>query len=144
MSESCMKVLVILIDGRADFSQHTSLIYSNAARQLNALAHNSFVISNFSYCSWKDSKYSKTLAENISKWFHLFIPRYVANNRNDASPNFRLRVQTPEVFKSLQKSNPSWLRDLLEIKTDYSMQSPMRLIHPKEEQIIMTFALCHI
>ena len=131
MSESCMEVLVILIDGRPDFSQYISLIYSNAARQLNALGHNSFVISNFSYCSWKDSKYSKTLAENISKWFHLFIPRYVSNNRNDPSPNFRLRVLTPEVFKSLQKSNPSWLHDLFEIKTDYPMQNPMILIHPK-------------
>ena len=64
MSESCVKVLGILIDDRLDFSPHVSLMCSKAARQLNALAriskyldqsslktiHNGFISINFSHC----------------------------------------------------------------------------------------------
>ena len=157
MSESCVKVLGILIDNRLDFSQHISLMCSKAARQLNALAriskyldqsslktiHNSFISSNFSYCPLVWHFCGKVNNEKIEK----IQERSLRILQNDFTSSYhdmlriaemtpaliyRLRVLTLEVFKSLQKSNPPCLHDLFEInKTEYLMRNPMRLIQPK-------------
>ena len=157
MSESCVKVLAILIDDRLDFSQHISLMCSKAARQLNALAriskyldqsslktiHNSFISSNFSYCPLVWHFCGKVNNEKIEK----IQERSLRILQNDFTSSYhdmlriaettpaliyRLRVLTLEVFKSLQKSNPPCLHGLFEInKTEYLMRNPMRLIQPK-------------
>ena len=64
-SESCVKVLGVMIDERLNFSEHVSSLCNKTARQLNALAciskyidvpsrkmiYNSFIVSNITYCA---------------------------------------------------------------------------------------------
>ena len=142
VSESCVKLLGVITDDRLQFNDHISAMCCRAGRQLNALAriskhldskskhitHNSFVASNFNYCPlvWHfcgqvNNNKLEILQERSLRIIH-----------NDYEPSFetllkwskqeslltkRLKIMILEVFKTVNRLNPSCLHDLFTMRT---------------------------
>ena len=159
ISEPFVKVLGIYIDDRFNFNEHVQRSCSKAARQLNALARiskylnlrarklifNSFVISNFSYCPlvWhfcgkvNNAKIEKIQERALKIVLHDFTSDYDALLKKFGTVTihrYRMNQILIEVFKSFKNMNPTYVRNLVNLKSSrYDMRSPIILQQPVKE-----------
>ena len=137
LSESRVKLLGVIIDDRLQFNDHISAMCCRAARQLNALAriskhldskskhiiYNSFVASNFNYCPlvWhfcgqvNNNKLEK-LQERSLRIIHIdyeaSFETLLKCSKQESLLTKRLKIMILEVFKTVNRLNPSCLHDL--------------------------------
>ena len=155
-SESCVKVLGVMIDENLNFSEHVSSLCNKAARQLNALAriskyidvpsrkmiYNSFIVSNFTYCAlvWhfcgkvnngKIEKINERALRILYDDYTLTYDELLNLSNSDTVLLTRLKNMTLDVFKSVKKLNPPYLNRMFEIKDiPYETRKPIQLVQP--------------
>ena len=155
-SKPSEKVLRVTIDDRLQFSEHVSACCSKAARQLNALSrfsrhinlksksiiYNSFIASNFNYCSlvWhfcgtaNSNKLEKLQERSLRILYIDFdspIQNLIDKQGQGTLLSNRLKYFIFEVFKSIRKLNTSCLYDIFVLN-----EVPYNLRTPKLEQSI--------
>ena len=149
------------IDSKLNFSEHISIICKKAARQLNALAriarflktdskmilYKSFVMSNFNYCPnvWhfcgkvNNNKLEKIQARALRILYKDYDSEYdelISKSNTDKILVSRLKKILIEVFKTLKKSNPSYLHSLYALKdTKYNLRNEMSIIQPNRNTV---------
>ena len=160
-SEPHIKALGVTIDSKLNFSEHISIICKKAARQLNALAriarflktdskmilYKSFVMSNFNYCPnvWhfcgkvNNNKLEKIQARALRILYKDYDSEYdelISKSNTDKILVSRLKKILIEVFKTLKKSNPSYLHSLYALKdTKYNLRNEMSIIQPNRNTV---------
>ena len=136
-----VKLLGIEIDGKLNFNHHINNICKSASNQLNALIRlkhllgfkerkvlvNTFVMSNFNYCSlvWNfSSAQSLNKIENLQKR----ALRFLLNDYNSAYEDlleksgyinmnlWRQRTLCIEIYKTLNKLNPGYMNDIFKLR----------------------------
>ena len=137
LSESRVKLLGVIIDDRLQFNDHISAMCCRAARQLNALAriskhldskskhiiYNSFVASNFNYCPlvWhfcgqvnnnKLEKLQERSLRIIHNDYEASFETLLKCSKQESLLTKRLKIMILEVFKTVNRLNPSCLHDL--------------------------------
>ena len=137
LSESRVKLLGIIIDDRLQFNDHISAMCCRAARQLNAVAkiskhldskskhiiYNSFVASNFNYCPlvWhfcgqvnnnKLEKLQERSLRIIHNDYEASFETLLKCSKQESLLTKRLKIMILEVFKTVNRLNPSCLHDL--------------------------------
>ena len=143
-----VKLLGITIDFELNFNTHISNICKKASRQLHVLKrlgkylnklgkltiYHSFILSNFNFCSltWHFCSESNTAKiEKIQERALRFIYQDYNSTYDDLllkskMPSLkirRLRTMAIEVFRTINKENPIYLHDLINIKeTKYSFR----------------------
>ena len=141
---SKVKLLGIEADDKLNFNHHISNICKSASNQLNALIRlkhllgfeerkvlvNTFVMSNFNYCSliWNFSTAQLlNKIENLQKRaLHFLLNDYDSTYydllEKSGYPNMNLRRQRTlciEIYKTLKKLNPGYMNDIFKLrKTD--------------------------
>ena len=137
LSEPRVKLLGVIIDDRLQFNDHISAMCCKAARQLNALAriskhldsksmhiiYNSFVASNFNYCPlvWhfcgqvnnnKLEKLQERSLRIIHNDYESSFETLLKCSKQESLLTKRLKIMILEVFKTVNRLNPSCLHDL--------------------------------
>ena len=142
-SEESVKSLGLEIDSKLNFDKHISKLCSKSAGQLNALIRlkkylrfeerkvliNSFIYSNFNYCPlvWHFcSKESTKKIENIQKRALRFLLEDYESDYETLLKKSgkctmeikRIRSLALEIFKTLHDLNPSFMKNLIEIRVN--------------------------
>ena len=137
LSEPRVKLLGVKIDDRLQFNDHISAMFCRAARQLSALArickhldskskhiiYNSFVASNFNYCPlvWhfcgqvnnnKLEKLQERSLRIIHNDYDSSFETLLKWSKQESLLTKRLKIIILEVFKTVNRLNPSCLYDL--------------------------------
>ena len=139
--ESSVKLLGLQLDDKLNFNLHISHICKSAANQLNALIRlkkfmnfeekkiliNSYFMANFNYCPlvWMLSNASSLKKiENLQKRALRFLCNdYEISYEELLSKSFtssmnvkRLRALCVELYKTINKLNPEFMRDLFKLR----------------------------
>ena len=150
VSESRVNLLGVITDDRLQFNDHISAMCCRAGRQLNALAriskhhdskskhitYNSFVANNFNYCPlvWHfcgqvDNNKLEKLQERslliIHNDYEPFLETLLKWSKQESLLTKRLKIMILEVFKTVNKLNPSCLHDLFTMRTQ-KLEQPKR------------------
>ena len=160
-SEETVKLLGIYLDYKLNFEQHISEICRKAASQLNVskrlkrfIAFNekkiliqSFIFSNFDYCPlvWHFS--STNSLQKIEKIQERSL-RFLYNDHLSSYGDLllksgmctmnvsRLRYLCIEIFKTINKLNPSFMQEIFNVKSsNYSLREINNLEHYRPNQI---------
>ena len=132
-----IKLLGINIDDQLRFNEHISILCSKAAMQLNALSRlqkymgksekeaiiNSFILSNFNYCPlvWhfsscesirKIEKIQKRCLRIILNDYESDYETLLCNSNKPTTEIRRLRTLAVETFKTLNKINPPYMKNI--------------------------------
>ena len=160
-SEDSVKLLGIQLDYELNFDPHISELCRKAATQLNVLKRlrshigfeerkvfvQSFVYSNFNYCPlvWHFcSAKSTNKIEKIQERALRFLHNDHVSSHNDLLLKSqrctmhlsRLRSLSLEIFKTLNDLNPSFMKDIFQIRTsNYSLRNPNNLTHYRPNQV---------
>ena len=138
---SQVKLLGVEKDNKLNFEQHINGIFESAAKQLNLLIRlkrflgfqegkalvNSFVLSNFNYCTlvWMfASSKSLTKIENLHKRVLRFIldvysisyERILEKSGKFSMDVKRKRKPCIEIYKTLNNLNPSFMKEIFELR----------------------------
>ena len=136
-----VKLLEIEIDEKLNFNNHINNICKSTSNQLSALIGlkhllgfmerkvlvNTFVMSNFNYCSlvWNfSSAQSLNKIENLQKralrfLFNDYDSTYEDLLEKSGYPNMNLRRQRTlciEIYKTLNKLNPGYMNDIFKLR----------------------------
>ena len=136
-----IKLRGINIDDQLKFHEHISILCSKAAMQLNALSRlqkymgklekegiiNSFILSNFNYCPlvWhfgscesirKIEKIQKRCLRIILKDYENDYKNLRGNSNKPTMEIRRLRTLAVEIFKTLNKINPPYMKNIFRPK----------------------------
>ncbi len=159
--EEYVKLLGITIDDKLKFDKHIDILCKNASRQINVMyrfagvfnfkqreaIHNTFILSNFNYCpvvwhfcSKASTKKMEKIQERALRFlFNDKISSYEALLEKCKSTTLhlkRLKVIALEVFKSLHGLNPSFMKDMFNVKEiSYNLRDPLQLVQPKFRKI---------
>ena len=165
LSESRVKLLGVIIDDRLQFNDHISAMCCRAAIQLNALAriskhidskskhiiYNSFVASNFNYCPlvWhfcghvnndKLEKLQERSLRIIHNDYESSFESLLKRSKQESLLTKRLKIMILEVFKTVNKLNPSCLHDLFtKNEVVYDMRT-QKLEQPKRRTTTYVWA----
>ena len=146
----------VTFDDSLNFTEHIRIICQKAARQLNALARlakhlsyedkraavNSFVRSNFQYCSlvWhfcgqtNNNKLEKIQGRALKILHNDYSSTYaelISKSNMSTLMLSRLRATAFEVYKTTNQINITCLSETLRIKeTNYTMRNSHKLIQP--------------
>ena len=160
-----VKALGISIDSRLTFTDHISSCCAKAARQLNALSRisknldlkcrklifQSFVLSNFTYCSIVWHFCGKQNNGKIEKFQERALRILYDDCESECNElldksgaismlQSRLNCIILEVFKSVHNSSPLYIQDMFEIKkSSYSMRNSSKLVQPKRNTTTFGF-----
>ena len=160
-SEDSVKLLGVQLDYKLNFDPHISELCRKAATQLNVLKRlrsyigfeerkvlvQSFVYSNFNYCPlvWHFcSSKSTHKIEKIQERALRFLYNDHGSSYNDLLLKSqrctmhvsRLRSLSLEIFKTLHNLNPSFMKDIFQVRTsNYSSRNPNNLIHYRPNQV---------
>jgi hypothetical protein len=152
-----VKLLGVTIDSRLCFDDHVDNICLKSGRQVNALrriskfltlhdrklVYNSFICSNFSYCSsvWVFCGLgNERKIENIQKRAMRFIYNDYEHTYNEMLVMYkmnsikltRLKSLVCDVFKCINKVSPPYLHGIFEVKNNgYNLRDVHRLVQPK-------------
>ncbi len=154
--ESQIKLLGITIDDKLKFNKHIDTLCKNAARQINVLyrfrgifdikereiIHNTFILSNFNYCPLVWHFCDKSSTKKIEKAQERAL-RFLLNDKTSSYAVLlkksnsttlhirRIKAIACEVFKSLNNLNPSFMKDMFEIKeVPYDLRDSHILYQP--------------
>lgn len=141
VTQSSVKLLGVTIDERLNFNEHISKLCRTAASQLNALIRlksyvgfkekkilfESFVLSNFNYCPlvWHfSSQQSLEKIESIQKRALRFLyndhtssyEELLTKSKGCTMTTKRLRFLGIEIFKTINGLNPSYMKEIFQIK----------------------------
>ena len=160
-SEDSVKLLGIQLDYKLNFDPHISALCKKAATQLNVLKRlrayigfdarkvlvQSFVYSNFNYCPlvWHFcSAKSMHKIEKVQERALRFLHNDHASSYNDLLLKsqrctmhvHRLRAISIEIFKTLNGLNPSFMKDIFQVRSsNYSSRNPNNLAHYRPNQV---------
>ena len=160
-SENSVKLLGIQLDYKLNFDPHISALCKKAATQLNVLKRlrayigfdarkvlvQSFVYSNFNYCPmvWHFcSAKSMHKIEKVQERALRFLHNDHASSYNDLLLKsqrctmhvHRLRAISIEIFKTLNGLNPSFMKDIFQVRSsNYSSRNPNNLAHYRPNQV---------
>ena len=160
-SEDSVKLLGIQLDYKLNFDPHISALCKKAATQLNVLKRlrayigfdarkvlvQSFVYSNFNYCPlvWHFcSAKSMHKIEKVQERALRFLHNDHASSYNDLLLKsqrctmhvHRLRAISIELFKTLNGLNPSFMKDIFQVRSsNYSSRNPNNLAHYRPNQV---------
>ena len=160
-SENSVKLLGIQLDYKLNFDPHISALCKKAATQLNVLKRlrayigfdarkvlvQSFVYSNFNYCPlvWHFcSAKSMHKIEKVQERALRFLHNDHASSYNDLLLKsqrctmhvHRLRAISIEIFKTLNSLNPSFMKDIFQVRSsNYSSRNPNNLAHYRPNQV---------
>ena len=160
-SEDSVKLLGIQLDYKLNFDPHISALCKKAATQLNVLKRlrayigfdarkvlvQSFVYSNFNYCPlvwYFCSAKSMHKIEKVQERALRFLHNDHASSYNDLLLKsqrctmhvHRLRAISIEIFKTLNGLNPSFMKDIFQVRSsNYSSRNPNNLAHYRPNQV---------
>ena len=160
-SEESVKLLGVTLDYKLNFDPHISNICKKAASQLNVLKRlksfigfaekkilvQSFVYSNFNYCplvwyfsSTKSLQKIEKIQERALRFLHndhvsSYDDLLLKSNRSTMLVS-RQRILCIEIFKTLNKLNPTFMNDIFSVRTsNYSSRNPNNLNHFRPNQV---------
>ena len=164
-SEDSVKLLGIQLDYKLNFDPHISELCRKAATQLNVLKRlrayigfeerkvlvQSFVYSNFSYCplvwhfcSAKSMHKIEKIQERALRFLYsdhvssydLLLNDLLLKSKRCTMHVSRLRSLSIEIFKTLNGLNPSFMKDIFQIRSsNYSSRNPNNLTHYRPNQV---------
>ena len=158
-SENSVKLLGIQLDYKLNFDPHISELCRKAATQLNVLKRlrayigfeerkvlvQSFVYSNFNYCplvwrfcSAKSTNTTEKIQERALRFlYNDHVSSYVLLKSQRCTMYVsRLRSLSLEIFKTLNDLNPSFMKDIFQIRaSNYSSRNPNNLTHYRPNQV---------
>ena len=160
-SEETVKLLGIYLDYKLNFEKHISEICRKAASQLNVLKRlksfvafdektilvQSFIYSNFDYCPlvWYFSsanslqKIEKIQERALRFLYNDQLSSYdvlLSKSGRCTMRVFRLKFLCIEIFKTLNKLNPSFMQDIFKVKSSsYSLRGTNNLQHYRPNQV---------
>ena len=160
-SEETVKLLGIYLDYKLNFEKHISEICRKAASQLNVLKRlkgfvafdekkilvQSLIYSNFDYCPliWYFSsanslqKIEKIQERALRFLYNDQLSSYdvlLSKSGRCTMRVFRLKFLCIEIFKTLNKLNPSFMQDIFKVKSSsYSLRGTNNLQHYRPNQV---------
>ena len=160
LSSNEIDLLGITIDTKLSFDSHITKICCKASRQLNALKRlscyipldtrkilaNSFIISNFNYCSlvwyfstakqlWKIEK----IQERVLRFLHSdCVSDHLMLLKANGSVSMEIRCVRYlciEIYKTLNNLNPGYMKDIFQVQQSaYSTRRPYNIKVPRVNQ----------